>query len=180
MALSDFPEKIFVPGKMFSFLSVASPNVALTPTDQSCSNSIFKVLLQLSPTRPFNFGPTLNIKGTLILRVVHNKKQETTWVKTWNFTNVINCFCCFVIKSAGEIAKKVLSVIGNPLRIKINLSQIMTFSIKREKVCAVCPYLLLLYILGCIDLAWICGEEQKKALQEAQTFLKADLINNAD
>ena len=71
MALSDFPGKIFVPGKMFNFLSVMSPNVALTPTDQSCSNSIFKVLLQLSPTRPFHFGPTLNIKDTLMLRVVN-------------------------------------------------------------------------------------------------------------
>ena len=54
-------------------------------------------------------------------------------------------FRCYVIKLAGEIAKNVLlSVIGNALRIKINLSQIMTFNIKREKVCAVCPYLLLL------------------------------------
>ena len=78
MALSDFPGKIFVTGKIFNFLSVASPNVALKPTDQSCSNSIFKVLLQLYPTRAIHFGPTLNIKGTLMLRVVQNKKQETT------------------------------------------------------------------------------------------------------
>ena len=42
-----------------------------------------------------------------------------------------------------QIAKNVLlTVIGNPLCIKINLFQIMTLSIKREKVCAVCPYLL--------------------------------------
>ena len=62
------------------------------------------------------------------------------------FTKMINCFCCYVIKSAGETANNVLlSVKGNPLRIKINLSQIMTFNIKREKVCAVCPYLLLYF-----------------------------------
>ena len=78
MALSDFPGKIFVPGNIFNFLSFASPNVALRPTDHSCSNSIFKVLLQLSSIRRFHFGPTLNIKGTLMLRVVHirNKKRS--------------------------------------------------------------------------------------------------------
>ena len=52
-------------------------------------------------------------------------------------------FCCYVIKSAGEAANKVLlSVVWNPLLIEINLSQIRTLDIKREKVCAVCPYLL--------------------------------------
>ena len=35
-----------------------------------------------------------------------------------------------------------LSVIWKPLLIEINLSQIRTLSIKLEKVCAVCPYLL--------------------------------------
>ena len=54
------------------------PNVAPKPTDQSCSNSIFGALLQLSPARPFNFRPTLNIKDTLMLRLVHirNKKRN--------------------------------------------------------------------------------------------------------
>ena len=56
---------------------------------------------------------------------------------------MINCFCCYVIKSAGEIAKKVLlSVNWNTLLIEINFSQIRTLDIKREKVCAVCSYLL--------------------------------------
>ena len=33
-------------------------------------------LLQLSPARPFHFRPTLNIKGTLMLRVVHIKNKK--------------------------------------------------------------------------------------------------------
>ena len=28
--------------------------------------------------------------------------------KTWNFTNVINCFCCYVIKLAGETQKSIV------------------------------------------------------------------------
>ena len=56
------------------------------------------------------------------------------------------CFCCYVIKSAGEATNKVLlSVVWNPLLIEINFSQIRTLDIKREKVCAVCPYLLLIH-----------------------------------
>ena len=56
---------------------------------------------------------------------------------------MINCFCCYVIKSAGQIAKKVLlSVISNLLLIEINLSQIRISDSKREKVCAAYPYLL--------------------------------------
>ena len=36
---------------------------------------------------------------------------------------MINCFCCYVIKSSGETTTKVLlSVIWNPLLIEINLS----------------------------------------------------------
>ena len=55
-----------------------SPNVAPKENDQSCSNSIFRVLLQLSPARPFHFRPTINIKGTLMLRIFHirNKKRS--------------------------------------------------------------------------------------------------------
>ena len=74
-----FPGKSLYLEKFLIFYP--SPNVALTPTEHSCSNSIYKVLLQLSPTHRFHFQPTLNIKGTLMLRVVHNKNQETTWVK---------------------------------------------------------------------------------------------------
>ena len=83
----------------------------------------------------------------LILRVVHNKNQETTWVKTWNFTNVINCFCCYVINLAGETAKNVLlPIIWNLLLIEISLSEIRISYSKREKVCAVCPYLSFKYV----------------------------------
>ena len=60
---------------------------------------------------------------------------------------MINCICCYVIKSAGETANKVLlSVIWNILLIEINLSQIRTSDSKREKVCAVWQYLLFTYI----------------------------------
>ena len=49
------------------------------------------------------------------------------------------CVFCYVIKSAGETAKKVLlSVIWNLMLIEIHLSQIRILDIKREEVCAVC------------------------------------------
>ena len=137
MAVSAFPGKILVTRIIFFLIFYMSPNLAPKPTDQSHSNSIFsifRVLLQVSLTIPFHFRPTLNVKDS------SHKKQET-----WNFTKMINCFCCYVIKSARETTKKVLlSVIWNLLLIKINLSQIRTLEIKREKVCAVCPYLLFL------------------------------------
>ena len=48
---------------------------------------------------------------------------------------MINYFCCYVIKLAGQTTKKVLlSVIWNTLFIEINLYQIRTLDIKREKV----------------------------------------------
>ena len=55
MALSDFPEKILVNRNIIFFIFYPSPNVAPKPTDQSCSNSIFRVVLQLSPASPFLF-----------------------------------------------------------------------------------------------------------------------------
>ena len=77
---------------------------------------------------------------------IRNKKR-TEW-QTWNFTNMINCFFCYVIKSVGQIAKKVLlSIIWNLLLIEINLSQIRISDSKGDKVCAVCPYLLFYYII---------------------------------
>ena len=67
MALLAFPGKICVARKIFFyFLSIASPNVAPNPTDQSCSNSIFKILLQLSSASPFHFRPILNIEGSYL------------------------------------------------------------------------------------------------------------------
>ena len=56
-----------------------SRNVAPKPTNQSCSNSIFRVLLELSLARPFHLRPTFQIKDTLILRVVliRNKNGMT-------------------------------------------------------------------------------------------------------
>ena len=49
----------------------------------------------------------LNVKGS------SHKKPEMEW-QTWNFTSVINWFCCYIIKTAEETAKEVLlSVIWN-------------------------------------------------------------------
>ena len=53
---------------------------------------------------------------------------------------MVNSFFCYVIKSAGETAKKVfLSVIWNLMFIEIHLYEISISDSKREKVCAVCP-----------------------------------------
>ena len=78
IAQSAFPGKIIVSRILFFFIFYLSPNVTPKPTDQSCSNSIFRTLLQLSPAHPFHFRPTLNIKDTFMLRVVHirNKKRS--------------------------------------------------------------------------------------------------------
>ena len=86
----------------------------------------------------------MEVTSKLIERLssYNQRNKLTNWVTViWNFTYNIYCFCCYVIESADS-QKCIVIVIGNPLRIKINLSQIMTLSIKREKVCAVCPYLL--------------------------------------
>ena len=74
MALSAFPGKIHVTRKIF-FNFLIAPNVVPKPTDQPCSNSIFRVLLQLSPASPFYFRPSLNIKGSLMLRVVQIRNE---------------------------------------------------------------------------------------------------------
>ena len=63
------------------------------------------------------------------------------------------CSCCYVIKSARETAKKVLlSVIWNLLLIEIYLFQIRILKIKREKIRAMCPYLLVYYVLRCLSM----------------------------
>ena len=65
---------------------------------------------------------------------------------------MLNCFCCYVIKSAGETAKEaLLSDIWNLLLIEINLSQIKIADIKREEVCAVSQYLLFTSSFGLHD-----------------------------
>ena len=134
MTLSATPGKIPETKKIvFNFLSVAY--VATKPTDQSCWNSISRVPGKyLQPIFVIFHLP-------LKLRVVYIRNKQTKW-QTWSFTNMINYFCCDVIKTAEETIKNVLlSVIWNTLLIEINLSQIRTLDIKREKVCAVCPYL---------------------------------------
>ena len=76
MALSAFAGKIHVTRKIF-FILYLSPNVGPKVNNQSCSNSIFRALL-LSPARPFDFRSTLNIKATLMLRVVHIRNKKRT------------------------------------------------------------------------------------------------------
>ena len=48
MTLSAFPEKIPETGKTFFFIFYPIPNVAPKPTAQSCSNSISRVVWQIS------------------------------------------------------------------------------------------------------------------------------------
>ena len=69
MTLSGFPGKITETRKIvFNFLSVASPNVACKLNDQSRSNSICRIPLQVSLALFFIFDlPTK-------LRVVHIRK----------------------------------------------------------------------------------------------------------
>ena len=74
MELSGFPGKILVPRKRF-LIFYLSPNVVPKVNEQSCSNSKFMVLLQLSLARPFHFRPAPNIKGSLMLRLVHLRKN---------------------------------------------------------------------------------------------------------
>ena len=74
--------------------------------------------------------------------ILRNKKRNDNM----EFYKHDQLFYCYVITLAEETAKKVLlSVVWNPLLIEINLSQIRTLEIKREKVCVVCPYHLLFF-----------------------------------
>ena len=131
--------KILQTKKKYFLIFYPSPSLATKPTDFSCSNSILRVPLQISPARFFFFFDL-----PLKLRVVYLSNKQTNSVTNIEFyKHVQYFFCCYVIKSAGGTAKKVLlSVIWNPLLIEINLSQIRTLDTKREKVCTVCPYLL--------------------------------------
>ena len=143
MILSATPEKKNPePRKIFWFSVWMLPDVAHKPTDRSRRNSISRALFSKISLCYFVSDPSLK------LRVVYIRNKKWTEWQTWNFTNMINCFCCYVIKSAGETAKSVLlSVIWNLLLIEINLFQIRISGSKREKVCAVCPYLLFYYVV---------------------------------
>ena len=142
MTLLAIPGKI-PETKRYFLIFYPSPNIATKPTEQTCSNSIFRIPLQIS-TAHFFFFFIFNLP--LKLRVVYLRNKQMNWVTNfWNFTNMFYCFCCYVIKSADR-PPILLSVIWNPLLVEINLFQIMTLSIKREKVCAVCPYLLFYFI----------------------------------
>ena len=64
MTLSAIPGKSFKLKKKLIFYP--SSSLAAKPTHSSCSNSILRVPLQISPARFFIFRPTLKIKGTLL------------------------------------------------------------------------------------------------------------------
>ena len=116
MTLSTFPGNILETRKIvFNFL--LSRNVAPKPTDQSWWNSILRVPLQICPARFFFDLP-------LKLRLVYLRHKQTNSVTNKEFYKYVQyCFCCYVIKSAGETAKKVLlSAIWNLLLIEISLS----------------------------------------------------------
>ena len=87
-----YSRKILQTKEKYFLIFYLSPKLQPKPTDQSCSNSIFRVLLQLSPVRPFHFRPTFNIKGTLMLRVFHirNKKRSDKHgiLQTWSIVFV--------------------------------------------------------------------------------------------
>ena len=99
-----FPKKSLKLKKKLFLICYPSPNVATKPTDQSCSNSIFRVPLQISPASfIFYFRPTLKIKVTLHKKQA-NQLSDKHWIlQTWSIV-----FCCSVIKLAGETAKKAL------------------------------------------------------------------------
>ena len=176
MTLSAFLGKTLVT-RHFFLIFYPFPNVAPKPTDQSCSNSISMDLWQISPAHSSHFQPSLNIEGTLMLRVVHVRNKKRTDWQTWNFTNMINCFCCYVIKSAGEIATKVLlSIIWNLMLIEIQLSQIRISDSKREKVCALCPYLLFLSVE--IILNFPNGQKTPGLVLEKSCRCRIEVIDN--
>ena len=60
MSLSAFPRKILLTRKIF-FNFLSAPNVAPKPSASA-----------------FHFRPSLNIKGTLMLRAVHIRKKKLT------------------------------------------------------------------------------------------------------
>ena len=57
----------------------------------------------MSPAHFCNYRPTLKIKGRL-----HKKQANELRDKHGILHHIQYCFCCYVIKSAGEAANKVL------------------------------------------------------------------------
>ena len=96
MTLSAFHGKIHETEKntFFNFsVTIASPNVAPNPTDQSHSNSISRVPLQISPFRSF-----LILVLLLKLRVVNIKKIKNLIFSKMAPMILIN-FCRFIVHS---------------------------------------------------------------------------------
>ena len=138
MVLSAFPGRIPAATKYF-LIFYPSPNVA--PIQLTNIVQILYLRPSFDYLQPVLFIFDLPLK----LSVAHIRNKKGIEWQTWNFTNMINCFCCYVIKSAQETAKKVFLSLPSHLKstaYKINLFQIRILDIKREKVCAVWPYIL--------------------------------------
>ena len=90
MTLSAFPEKSTKLEKQF-LIFCPSPNIAPKPTYQSCSNSISRVPLQISPAFYFRFRATLKIKGS------SHKKKISIFSKM--AITILYKFCEFIVHS---------------------------------------------------------------------------------
>ena len=156
-----YSRKILETKKNYFFIFYPSPSVAIKPIN------LLQIRYLESPCKYFHpvfflFRSILKIKGSLLKK--HCKRTE--W-QTWNFNKYVKyCFCCYVIKPAGEAV--LLSVVWNLLLIEINLSQIRISDSKREKVCAVYPYLLFLNGKGVV---WYIKKHQNFL---PSSFLKTD------
>ena len=69
MTLSAFPEKSLKPEKVF-LIFCPSAKIAPKPTDQSCSNIISGVPLQISSACSFGFRATPKIKGSSHKKII--------------------------------------------------------------------------------------------------------------
>ena len=90
MTLSAFPRKILLTRKIY-FYFPSAPNEMPKPTDQSSSNSIFRVLLQLSPF-PFSI-----LDLSLIVGVVHIRKNQIFRFSQKMATTILITFCGFIV-----------------------------------------------------------------------------------
>ena len=92
MALSTFSGKIPETGKIF-FIFFVSPNVGPKPTDQSRTNSIYIVLLQISLIPIFLFDVSSK------LRVVHIRKKFKILIFSKMAPTILIKFCGFIVYS---------------------------------------------------------------------------------
>ena len=83
----------------------------------------------------------------VVLEFYSQRNKLINWVTTGILQTWSNVFVAILLNQQTDRQNVLLSVIWNPLLIKTNLSQIRILSIKREKVCAMWPNLLLYFIM---------------------------------